>query len=220
MWSANSLPCSCASRLTVSKASTTSPRRNGAFGGNSKSRAGKDSTLVAASMRRHWRLGGRTGASSASTALTSVRRVSFGLAVAKAAPAAATQSARRRGRRSRQRGDGSRSSIAIAGLRRIRAAERSLMVARSLATAATPVVPVIGLNHALHQGMAHHVGLGEVHGRDALDALERRERVGNARGRAARQVDLRQVARDRHTGALTEPGQKHFHLDGGGVLGL
>src|SRR5690348_18247020 len=117
-------------------------------------------------MRRHCRLSRRTRASSASTTLTSVRRVSFGLAAAKAASAAAMQSARRRGRRSRQRAEVSTSSIAIVGLRRAFEAERSLMVARSLAAGAPAVAAVVGLYDALHQWMAHHVGLGELYDAD------------------------------------------------------
>src|SRR5205814_7964952 len=133
-------------------------------------------------MRRHWRLSRRTSASSASTTLTSVRRVSRGFAAAKAAAAAATQSARRRGSRSRQRGDVSASSTSIAGLRRIREAERSLMIAGSAAGTAFAIAALIGLHDALHQRMAHYIGLGEADGGDALHALERGQRVGDARG--------------------------------------
>src|SRR5215469_8627594 len=123
-------------------------------------------------MRRHCRLRRRIRASSAKTTLTSVRRVRRGLAAANAASTAEMQSARRRGKRSRQRVLGSTSSTSIGTLR-----DRLSLILAAPALAAAAVALVIGMNDTSNKLVTHDVRLVEFDDADALHALERCKRV-------------------------------------------
>ena len=68
--------------------------------------------------------------------------------------------------------------------------------------------------------MADDVGGAEADRRQFGDALELGDRVVEPRVDPARQIGLIGVAADHHPTAHPEPGQKHLHLRGGGVLGF
>src|SRR5471032_840048 len=66
------------------------------------------------------------------------------------------------------------------------------------------VARVIGLDDAGHQVVAHHVLRGEPHEADAVHALQRLDRVGEARALVVRQVGLAGIAGDHHARALAD----------------
>src|SRR4051812_29594490 len=81
-------------------------------------------------------------------------------------------------------------------------------------------VLVVRLDDPLHEAVAHDVGAAEA---DELDALDVAQDVGDddeAGALVARQVDLRDVARDHHLRVEPEPRQEHLHLLGARVLRL
>src|SRR3954453_10627717 len=81
-------------------------------------------------------------------------------------------------------------------------------------------VLVVRLDDPLHEAVAHDVRAAEA---DELDPLDVAEDVGDddkTRALVARQVDLRDVARDPHLRVEPEPRQEHLHLLGARVLGL
>src|SRR5882762_2605133 len=79
---------------------------------------------------------------------------------------------------------------------------------------------VIGGHDLCHQLVAYDVLVGEYNAADAVDVRKQANRLGKARGLAARQVDLAGIAGDDHAAVLAQPGQEHLHLHRGGVLGL
>src|SRR3954453_2282537 len=81
-------------------------------------------------------------------------------------------------------------------------------------------VVVVGLDDALDQAVAHDVLAAEADELDAVDLLEDVRDDDQARLLVARQVDLRDVARDDHLRAEPQPRQEHLHLLGRGVLRL
>src|SRR5688572_3566960 len=91
---------------------------------------------------------------------------------------------------------------------------------RRRATGLLAIARIVGGDDLLDQVVAHHIAVGEAHGADTLDILDRLERVAQARLLSRRQVDLRQVTVHRHARILAQAGQKHLHLHGRGVLRL
>ena len=82
------------------------------------------------------------------------------------------------------------------------------------------VFGAVGLDDPLHQLVAHHVALVEVHEGDALDLAEDAQRLDQAGRTAVRQVDLGDVAGDDRLAAEADARQEHLHLLGRGVLRL
>src|ERR1700761_6441322 len=80
--------------------------------------------------------------------------------------------------------------------------------------------PVVGFNNARDKLMANDIGRGEADVADALDAVKKPHRVGEAGGLAGRQIDLARIAGHHHPAALAKPREQHFHLHRGGVLRL
>ncbi len=68
--------------------------------------------------------------------------------------------------------------------------------------------------------MAHHVLVGKSHHGHPVHALQRLHGIIQPRARAARQIDLAEIARDHHLRPFAKPCQTHLHLNAGGVLGL
>ena len=60
--------------------------------------------------------------------------------------------------------------------------------------------------------MSHDIFLGEMYDGDIVEAAQRFERVGEARARARRQIDLARITCHNHARAFAETGQKHLHL--------
>ncbi len=79
---------------------------------------------------------------------------------------------------------------------------------------------IIRADDARDQGMAHDVALFEADDADALEALDRIQRVAQAGADAVRQVHLAEVAGDDHPGPLAHARQEHLHLHRRGVLRL
>src|SRR3546814_967382 len=77
-------------------------------------------------------------------------------------------------------------------------------VARSLSPR-----PLIGFDDPPNDRVADDVGAREPADVDPLQPLEPRDRVGEARGRGDRQVDLLGVAADHHAAVHAEAGQEH-----------
>src|SRR6185437_10645377 len=211
--------CACASLDTRSKASTTSPSSSGASAGASLPCAGNDNTLVGSSLPRQRWFSMRNSVSSPSTMLSSPRRGNGVAAPASAARAATVQSvstslsawrqAPQGSTRSMARtppGSGSSVFIALLGSRAGRGPRRCG------AGSAAAIALIISVDDARDQAMAHDIFLAELDDGDAFDAVERVERVAQARLHARRQIDLREVAGHRHARILAEPCQEHLHL--------
>src|SRR5919199_2151926 len=81
-------------------------------------------------------------------------------------------------------------------------------------------VLVVGLDDPLHEAVADHVVAAEPDELDALDVAQDVAHDDEAGALVARQVDLRDVARDDHLRVEPEPRQEHLHLLGAGVLRL
>ncbi len=82
------------------------------------------------------------------------------------------------------------------------------------------LVAVVGPDDLLHQGVAHHVHLGEVADLDALDPPKDVAGLHQAAHRAVGQVHLRDVPGDHGLGVVAQPCEEHLHLLAGGVLRL
>src|SRR5579875_1386811 len=80
-------------------------------------------------------------------------------------------------------------------------------------------MPVVCLDDTLHQTVADNVGAAEAHEGDVLDRPQHLPHT-EPRAQLARQIHLRDVARDNHLGAEAGAGQKHLHLLGRRVLRL
>ena len=68
--------------------------------------------------------------------------------------------------------------------------------------------------------MPHDISGAQLRRRNALYTLQRSDRVAQPGCHTARKVDLAQIAGDDHAGIFPKPRQKHFHLNGRGVLCL
>ena len=79
---------------------------------------------------------------------------------------------------------------------------------------------VVGLHDSRHERMSHHVFVREIHDLDIGNAIEHLHGVRQPRYLATRQIDLREISRNRHSRILAKPREQHFHLDGGRILGL
>src|SRR3954451_22755384 len=82
------------------------------------------------------------------------------------------------------------------------------------------VVLLVGVDDALHELVAHDVLAAEANEVDALEPLEDLGHDDEPRVLVAREVDLRDVARDDHPGAVAKTREEHLHLLGRGVLRL
>src|ERR1700734_3783420 len=80
------------------------------------------------------------------------------------------------------------------------------------------LVSRVGIDDFGAQPMADHVGTGQLRDVNVVDAVQDIDRGAKTRPAGARQVDLRNVTGDNDFGAESQPGQKHLHLFGGGVL--
>src|SRR3954452_9963856 len=76
----------------------------------------------------------------------------------------------------------------------------------------------VGLDDALHEAVAHHVGAAEAHEVDALDPVEDVANDDKAGVVLLRQVDLGDVARDDHLRVEAQAREEHLHLLGRRVL--
>ena len=81
------------------------------------------------------------------------------------------------------------------------------------------VIFFVGLDDLLNQAVAHYVLVGELYCRNASDPLEDPGRLNQA-GPLVGQIDLGDVAGNDRFGILSQTGQQHLHLLGGGVLCL
>src|SRR6185437_16961731 len=79
---------------------------------------------------------------------------------------------------------------------------------------------LIGIDDRRHQRMTHHVALVEPHHAYARDTLQGIERMAQPAAGAGRQIDLAEIARHHHAGALAHAGEEHLHLHRRGVLRL
>ena len=79
---------------------------------------------------------------------------------------------------------------------------------------------LVGLDDALHQRVTHHILRGEVGERDARDILQHVDHFPQPGTGAARQIGLRDVARDDGRGTEADTGEEHLHLFDGRVLRL
>src|SRR6185369_1063573 len=73
-------------------------------------------------------------------------------------------------------------------------------------------VPLISIDDALHERVAHHVARLKIGKGDAAHALQYDARLDEPAFVAARQVDLRNVAGNDRFAAETDACQEHFHL--------
>src|SRR6185436_17376389 len=73
-------------------------------------------------------------------------------------------------------------------------------------------VPLISIDDALHERVAHHVARLKIGKGDAAHALQYDARLDESAFVAARQVDLRDVAGNDRFAAETDARQEHFHL--------
>src|SRR5215218_2770500 len=80
--------------------------------------------------------------------------------------------------------------------------------------------PFVGGDDPRHELVADHVFGLEMNLRNAFDAAQQARRLGESRGLAVRQVDLRGIAGDDHAAVFAKAGQKHLHLHRRGVLRL
>src|SRR5262245_23302137 len=80
------------------------------------------------------------------------------------------------------------------------------------------LVALVGIDDALHQGMAHDVLRIEVGKRDTPHALQHFLRFDQATLLAAREIDLGYVAVHNRLAAEADACQEHLHLLGRGVL--
>src|SRR5215204_3865018 len=81
-------------------------------------------------------------------------------------------------------------------------------------------VLAVRLDDALHELVTDDVLMREADERDTVERAEDVLHLDEAGGLLAREVDLRDVARDDDLGAEAEAGQEHLHLLGARVLGL
>src|SRR3984885_16246754 len=82
------------------------------------------------------------------------------------------------------------------------------------------LVSRVGIDDFGDQPMADHVGTGQLRDVNVVDAVEDTDRRAQTRPAGTRQVDLRNIAGDNDFRAKSQPGEKHLHLFGGGVLGF
>ena len=82
------------------------------------------------------------------------------------------------------------------------------------------VPALVGVDDLADQPVPDDVGAGQVREMDVVDVAEDLADDLQPAARAARQVDLGDVAGDDHLRAEAQPGQEHLHLLGGGVLRL
>src|SRR4051812_21924397 len=88
-------------------------------------------------------------------------------------------------------------------------------------TVVEPIVQrVVGSHDARDHRMPDDVGVREGDDGRALDPGQGLERIPQPRARAQRQVDLREIAGDRHAAVLAHARQEHLHLARRGVLRL
>ena len=82
------------------------------------------------------------------------------------------------------------------------------------------VVALVGVDDGTDQLVAHDVGAGQAAEFDVVDVAQDVFDDGQSGSLAARQVDLRGVARDDDLGAEAQAREEHFHLADRRVLGF
>src|SRR3990172_2112467 len=186
--------CCFASRSTVSKASTTSPRCP------SSPPLGKDSTLVAASLPPHWRFSACISASPVSR--IAISPAMFGAAARNAAKAACVRRSSPTFAPS-QASDWRTISISSCGL-----AVTSLVPLRLGPPSAISLIPLrrglVGGDDLADELAPNHVFLREGDMRDVLDAFQDRDRLNQPGIFSERQIDLRGIAGHDHLAAFAQ----------------
>src|SRR5262245_9223540 len=199
---------------------TISPSRRGVPRASRGSLAGKDSTLVVASLERQSRLSARIAESSVSTIASSPWIVD----TMDAASSIARRSSALRLRCAVQSGDattmstlsGARGRRTGGRVRRVRTTNViSLPRARGLERRL-----VVGVDNACHELVPDDVLGGVDDVTNSLDVSEESRRFREARGLSGRQIDLARIAGDDHAAVLAESREKHLHLHRGRILRL
>src|SRR4051812_45654725 len=212
------MPCSSASRSTVSAASTTSPSGRASIAASPRPQsAGNDNTLVGASLPRQMRLRFRIALSSTRTSARSYT------------PCLVPAPARNAARAARER-PWSLGAIRSQSVAFWSTSTSSLAPARSdpplrlgLGSAITRDLlgrGLVGIDNLADELAADDIAAGEGDMGNVLDTIEDRDRLEQAGILAGGQIDLRWIAGHDHLALLAKPGQKHLHLNRRAILGL